>query len=52
MIEAFSAALAAQVEQALGQSHQPMVIGGDHSVRSVPERMRPVAAPAGSLGLI
>ena len=31
VIEAFSAALAAQVEQALGQSHQPMVIGGDHS---------------------
>lgn len=31
VIEAFSAALAVQVEQAMGQGHQPLVIGGDHS---------------------
>ena len=53
VIEAFSAALAAQVEQALGQGHQPMVIGGDHSCAvgtwsACAQRLR----PQGNLGLI
>ncbi len=52
-IEVFSAQLAQSVEKVLGQGHQPLVIGGDHSCAvgtwsAVAQSLR----TAGSLGLI
>ncbi len=58
-IEVFSEHLAHAVERAMGQGHQPLVIGGDHSCAAgtwsaVAQALRNRSAPGktGSLGLI